>query len=137
MKIKSRFTSPLLLLIMIGQVVCQAQQPKSGKPTPNTKKAQSLVASLVKENYAKVTKDFNAETKTRLPVSKVEETWRAIIMKAGTFKKELGTESSKATENNEVYEVVVIKCQFEHAALNVRVVFDASNQVAGLFFVNA
>jgi hypothetical protein len=134
---KLRFISRLLVLIMIGQVICQAQTPKSGKPTPNMKKAQSLVENLVKGDYAKVTKAFNAETKNRLPVSKVEEIWRAILAQAGAFKKQLSTESSQVRDKDQLYEVVVVKCQFERAALNVRVVFDTSDRVAGLFVANA
>jgi len=132
-----RFIIRLLVLILVGQFICQAQTPKSDKHTALVKKAQSLVENLAKQDYAGATKNFNDEMKNRLTVAKLDETWKIVLSQAGAFKKQLSAESSQVKEGDKVYDVVVVKCEFERAALNVRVVFDSSDHVAGLFFAAA
>ena len=134
---KMRVVSRLLIVIMIAQVISLAQETKSAKPALNAKKAQALVDNLVKLDYAKATKDFNEEMKTKVTVEKLEQIWTTLLGQAGPFKKELSAESSKVEEQGVPYEMVIVKCQFEKAAVNVRVVFDTTNQVAGLFFAPA
>ena len=134
---KLRLVSRLLILVVMAQVIGQAQELKSPKPTTNGKKAQALVETLAQEDYAKATKDFNDEVKNKITVAKLEHIWTLLLGQAGPFKKQVSTESSKAKEQDQHYEVVIVKCQFERATVNVRVVFDAANQVAGLFFAPA
>lgn len=135
---KLRLTLRLLILIVMVQVIVQAQEPNSSKkPTPNGKKAQALVESLAKEDYAKATKDFNDEVKAKITVAKLEHIWSTILLQAGDFKKQVSAESSEVKEQGQTFEVVIVKCEFERAAVNVRVVFDAADQVAGLFFAAA
>lgn len=133
---KMRLISRLLILIMIAPIICQAaQEPKR---SANAKKAQALVDNLAKTDYVKATKDFNGEMKAKVTVEKLEEIWTTLLKQAGTFKKQLGAESSKVEEQGKPYEIVIVKCQFERAPVNVRVVFDeTSHQVAGLFFAPA
>ena len=135
LNVKIRLISRLLILILIAPIICQAQKPKL---SANAKKAQELVDNLVKTDYVKATKDFNEEMKTKVTVPKLEEIWTTLIKQAGAFKKQLSTESSKVEDQGKPYEIVLVKCQFERAPANVRVVFDVtSHQVAGLFFAPA
>ena len=134
---KLRLILRLLILIVVAQGIVQAQEPKSSKPTPNAKKAQALVASLAKEDYAGATKDFNDEVKAKITVAKLDHIWTTILLQAGTFKKQVSAESSKVKEQGQTFEVVIVKCEFERAAVNVRVVFDDTDRVAGLFFAAA
>ena len=41
------------------------------------------------------------------------------------------------TDRTQGYDVVFVTCQFEQTLLDVKVVFDASGQIAGLFFLPA
>jgi dienelactone hydrolase len=91
---------------------------------------ERFVELLAKEDFARAVEQFDATMKTALPEAKLRETWRTLQAKAGRFQKELGARVTQVTG----YDVVLVNCQFERAALDTKVVFDAQGRVAGLFF---
>jgi hypothetical protein len=122
---------------MFGQFLCHAEQKKGAKANPHVAQAKALVGRLVKEDYVGATKNFNAEVKQSLSIEKLQTVWKAILTQAGAYKKQLDVQSSRVKQGTEVFDVVIVKCQFERANLNVRVVFDSTDRVAGLFFAEA
>jgi hypothetical protein len=71
--------------------------------------------------------------KGALPEPKLREAWQTLLQQAGPFQKRLGTRQ----DVQDGYQIVFVTCQFERAALDVKVVFNAGREVAGLFFVPA
>jgi len=71
--------------------------------------------------------------KGALPEPKLREAWQTLLQQAGPFQKQLGTRQQAQAG----YQIVFVTCQFERAALDIKVVFNTRQQVAGLFFVPA
>ena len=71
--------------------------------------------------------------KAAAPASKLEELWGSLQKQVGAFQQQTGVH----TDRMQGYDVVFVTCQFEQSLLDVKVVFDASGQIAGLFFLPA
>ena len=92
------------------------------------------VADLLgKEDFAGVVAQYDATMKGALPEPKLREAWQTLLQQAGPLQKRLGTRQTE----QDGYQIVFVTCQFERAALDIKVVFNARRQVAGLFFVPA
>ena len=89
-----------------------------------------FVGLLVKEDYAAAIAQCDATMKSALPETKLRDTWQAVIKQVGPFQKQLRTRTSDLAG----MKIILVTCQFEKAALDVKVVLDASGQVTGLFF---
>ncbi len=92
--------------------------------------AQTFVGLLVREDTAAAVQYFDSTMKQALPADKLKATWRSLIAQAGAFQKPLATR----TERVQGYDIVVITCRFEKAVINIRITFDATLRVAGLYF---
>jgi hypothetical protein len=92
-----------------------------------------FITLLAKEDYASAVAQFDATMKNALPETKLRDTWQAVIKQVGPFQKQLRTR----TADQAGFKIILVTCQFEKAALDVRVVIDAKGQVAGLFFAPA
>jgi len=84
-----------------------------------------------KEDFAGAVAQFDATMKSALPEPKLREVWQSLQKQAGPFQEQLGT---RVTEQKG-YKIVFVTCRFERAVLDMKVVFDSKNQVAGLFYV--
>jgi pimeloyl-ACP methyl ester carboxylesterase len=92
--------------------------------------AKEAVSELAGANYGKFFARFDEKMQAAMPETKLPEMWKAITAQAGAFKSQGAIRQSKASQ----YDVVTITCQFEKAALDVRLVFNAQRQLSGLFF---
>jgi len=69
--------------------------------------------------------------KDALPEEKLMLVWADLNSKCGTFQK-----YSEVTEDKiQNYDVCYVLCHFEKMNLEMKVVFNEKNQVAGLFFL--
>lgn len=105
-------------------------------PTPSgtaelEKTARAFVALLAKGDFAGAVAQFDANMKRALPESKLRETWNALISQIGKFKRAGSTRTDTAAG----YRIVFVTCEFENSKIDVKIAFDQSGQVAGLFFV--
>jgi len=91
-----------------------------------------FVELLATNDFAEAVMQFDGAMQTAMPQSKLRETWRALETQAGAFQKQLQV----GVTNSGGYDVALVSCQFERATLDVKVVFDAMQRIAGLFFVN-
>lgn len=92
--------------------------------------AQSFVDQLVKGDFAAASGHFDAAMKTAMPETKLKEVWQQVLGQVGPFQKQLSTR----TEEQKGYRIVYVVCQFEKSVINVRIVYNAQEQIAGLFF---
>ncbi len=65
-----------------------------------------------------------------MPEVRLKETWQQLLGQVGAFKSQLGSR----TDTSQGYRIVYVTCEFEKAVIDVRVVFNAQDQVSGLFF---
>ena len=96
-----------------------------------TTKAEGIVDSLVKGDYAAVTSSFDATMKSSMSEAQLGQTWTALTTQAGAFKSKTGTR----TEKEQGMDIVYVTCQFERANLDIKLVFDNSNQISGMWIV--
>ncbi len=90
--------------------------------------ALTLVSQLVNADFAAVTTSFDSQMKNALSEAKLEEFWQKMTEHAGAFRQQAIAGAAELG----MYRIVVVTCQFEHAVINVQVVFNVDGQVSGL-----
>ncbi len=90
-----------------------------------------FVELLVNQQFATASENFDETMKDELPPEKLEEIWKSTVDQIGAFKEQIGTR----TEEQSGYNVALVTCEFEQGCLDIKIVHDDTNQVAGLFFV--
>jgi hypothetical protein len=90
-----------------------------------------LVDLLAKEQFATVVESFDPNMKTALPADKLSQAWKGVTQQAGPFKRQMGSRTEKALQLN----VTLVTSEFEKGPLDVKLVYNDQNQVAGLWFV--
>jgi hypothetical protein len=99
--------------------------------TDGVSHARRVLDLLRQEKFADVAKEFNAQMAAALPAQTLAQVWAAMRTQVGEFKSESSQQSANAGGVN----VVTLGVQFERAAANMVVAFDAENKIAGLQFV--
>jgi uncharacterized protein YbgA (DUF1722 family) len=90
-----------------------------------------FVEQLAEEQFEDAANTFDKTMAGLISPEKLEELWDQLLEKTGTFQKQLSTRRETYLQ----YEIVLVTCQFDNGKLDVKVVYDKSKQVAGLFFV--
>ena len=94
-------------------------------------KAQKFVSLVATGDYAAAEKGFDTPMKQALPPGRLKVAWESLIAQNGQFIRQSRTK----TESIGAYQVVYVRCKFERARVDVKVVFNQSGQVSGLWFV--
>jgi hypothetical protein len=119
----NRKAKETLELLSQPHLVTETAAPK----TPNNE----FVELLVNQQFAKATESFDETMKNQLPPEKLEEIWKSTIDQMGPFEQQIGIRTEKMLE----YDVLLVTCEFEKGNLDIKIVNNDKNQVAGLFFV--
>jgi fermentation-respiration switch protein FrsA (DUF1100 family) len=93
--------------------------------------AEQFVDRMVKGDFATAAKDFDTTMTKVSPAPVLKQTWDALLSQCGSFQKRQGFR----TEKYQQYDIVYITCQFEKTPLDIKVVFDPSGKISGMFFV--
>ncbi|MBI3863618.1 MAG: alpha/beta fold hydrolase [Planctomycetia bacterium] len=99
--------------------------------------AVEFVAALVAGNFDKAVADFDETMAKAMPAEKLKQAWSGIETQAGKFQKRRSTRVEKVTANNVTYDSTFVTCEFEKAAIDVKIVYSPAGKVSGLFFVPA
>jgi hypothetical protein len=117
---KSLMLAGTLWLVTVGIAVAQ--------PTFDAAQAgRTAVEQLVKGDLAAVYAKFDEKMRAALPEDKLRAAWASVQAQAGAFKQM--REPSVTTQGE--YQIVVIPSDFEKAATDIQIVFDAAGQIAG------
>ena len=92
--------------------------------------AKTFVDQLNQGDFAAAVKPFDATMLNAMPESKLKDTWQQLLGQVGAFKSQLGTR----TESSQGYRIVYVTCEFEKSVIDIQVVYNAQNQISGLFF---
>jgi len=115
-----RTSSPLLILSVFIFPICSSNA------------AIRIVENLSQDNYQDVHQEFNEEMKSALPHEDLQAAWRSLINQYGDFN---GIKSTRKTEEYS-YQIVYVTCDFASLGyLDMRIVFDENDLIAGLQFV--
>ena len=93
--------------------------------------AQNFVELLLKADFTSATNMFDDQMKIALNEAKLQETWINAIAEAGVL---LQINPTHTTEM-EGYKVIIIRCDFQRAIVDVQVVFNEQGQISGLNFI--
>ncbi len=114
----------LCLLAMCGQPAQEAGA------VDLTAQAGDFVDLLVQGEYARVVDLFDGKMREALPEGKVEEMWAALQEKYGPFQRQVGMRQTK----EHGFDCVYVTCSFEEKNIDIKVVYDKEQKVAGLWF---
>src|SRR6185369_7168912 len=129
---KPIITASLVLLVVASQpVVLRSQAASSQDDLIAT--ARAFVELLVKKDFANAVATFDDTMKAAMPEAKLQETWNAVLTQVGAFRQVAKTR----TEKRGAYTIVFVTSDFQNATLDLKVVFDQSKRIAGLFFAPA
>jgi uncharacterized protein len=94
-------------------------------------RGKEIVSQLAAREFNKVEARFDATMFSLMPSAKLAETWDVVLAQAGSFKSIQGTRQ----EEVQGHHLVFVTSQFEQTSLDIKLAFNTSGQVAGLFFV--
>lgn len=99
-------------------------------PSALAEKALQLVNLMAAGSFGQVVASFDQTMSKGLPVDKLAEVWQALEKQVGPYVEPVTTTMEMSGE----YRVVTLVGRFAQAAIDIRIVFDTEEKVAGLFF---
>lgn len=98
---------------------------------------QAFADRFLNRDYAAVMEAFDATMKKAFPLDKVKEARESLEPQLGAFVKPIGTRAERLEQAGVVYGIVYVTWEFEKGAIDLRIVYNPSGEVAGLFFQQA
>jgi dienelactone hydrolase len=117
----------ILLSAALPAVVLSA---RAAEPGHLEARARAFLSAVAEDDLAAATKDFDEAMKKALPEQKLRDIWKDLVTKGGAFRKLGGVRTGKVDK----FDIVTVRCEFEKAAYDARVVFNADKRISGLFF---
>jgi hypothetical protein len=115
----------------VKDIIELTAQPRSRtKAAARQAPTNPFVQLLTTGQFPAATESFDETMKNALPADKLQELWESTVSQMGPFMKQLSTRTEKQDE----FDIVLVTCEFENGTLDVKVVYNAEKQVAGLFF---
>ena len=124
-----------LLFMAVAIVLFSCSQNKaelSGAALADlTARAKEVVTLFAQEDFSGAAQYFDDNMKKGLPPDKLREVWATLTSQAGPFQQQIKTRSERA----EGFNVIFVSSAFENAKIDIKIVFNDSQQIAGLFFI--
>lgn len=114
------------MIHLLLAVLLLAQQPDPWQPL--VARAKVVVDQLVAGDTAPIVAQFNDQMKAALTEDRLKQTMVAVMAQAGAFKSQ--TSARGQAQGN--FRVIIVSCAFEKSVVDVTVVFDAADKIAGL-----
>jgi hypothetical protein len=121
----------LIITVISGFYLMSCKEQAVSKSGDITDIAKEFLNLLIKEDFKTSVTCFDTTMKTALPENKLKEAWESLITKAGAFKKETSIKKDKEGS----YDVVHITCEFEKTPVDMKIVFNNSKEISGLWFL--
>lgn len=129
MTLRTATLAVLLPLCCLGLAACRGrEQTASGGDIGQ--KGKDFVSLLADRKFDEATSWFDPTMAAAMPAGKLEQAWDS-LSPLGTYRSQSGVR----TANEQGYEAVYVTCEFEKGTITVKVVFDGSGKVGGLWFV--
>ena len=81
--------------------------------------------------FSEVSTRFNDQMKERMPTDRLEASWMHVMMHLGPFK------NIRAARKDPEFDSVDVRCEFENGPMIVRIAFDPSGKIEGLWMLPA
>ena len=112
-------------------LLLEGQQQDNAKPADIRIMAKQLVELFAKGDFVTATRNFDNIMKNAMPPDKLQQVWKTLIARVGSFKNQKDLRIEKFQE----YTIVFVNCQFEKSLLDIKVVFNSSHKIVGLWFL--
>jgi len=93
--------------------------------------ARAITDLLGQQQFKEVSTRFNDQMKETMPPERLEASWTHVMMHLGPFK------SIKVARKDPEFDRVDVRCVFENGPMVVRIAFDPSGKIAGLWMLPA
>jgi len=93
--------------------------------------AKTITDLLRQHQFKEVSTRFNDRMKEAMPPDRLETSWTHVMTHLGLFK------TIKLARKDPEFDRVDVRCEFEHGLMIVRVAFDPSGKIAGLWMLPA
>ena len=93
--------------------------------------ARAITDLLRQQQFKEVSTRFNDQMKEAMPADRLEASWMHVMMHLGTFK------SIRAARKEPEFDRVDVRCEFENGPMIIRVAFDPSGKIEGLWMLPA
>jgi len=104
------------------------------KPSPSTsdvaEKGKQFVSLLAQGKFEDAASWLDPTMSASMPPAKLQQAWNSLAP-LGAFKSETAARSAQ----EQGYDVAYVTCAFEKGTATVKVVFDQSGKVSGIWFV--
>jgi len=121
----------LLLAVLVSGCTAPAESREKTQGKDIVSAAEQFVERLAKSDFSAAVKEFDVTMTNAAPPDKLKQIWESLVADVGPLKTRLSTRTERLGE----YDAVFVTCQFEKTKLDVKVVFNRSKQISGLFFV--
>jgi uncharacterized protein len=120
-----------LVAALVSGCVAAAEPVEKADDKDVASLADRFVERLADGDFAAAVNEFDAAMRKALPEEKLKQTWKGVTAQVGPLEARLGARTERVGE----YDAVLVACRFEKARLDVRVVYNRSRQISGLFFL--
>ncbi len=93
--------------------------------------ARAITDLLGQQQFKEVSTRFNDQMKEAMPGDRLEASWMHVMMHLGPFK------NIKVARKDPEFDRVDVRCAFENGPMIVRIAFDPSGEIAGLWMLPA
>jgi dienelactone hydrolase len=126
--------TPLRTIISILAVVSLSVSVMHGQDdtelSVREQTAVTFVEQMARQEFDAAVMGFDSTMSSVMPAQQLRETWDAVEAQAGRYLEWTGTRQAEF----QGYHLVFVVSRFELTVLDIRVVFDGENRIAGLFF---
>jgi hypothetical protein len=123
-------TGGTLFIVVVLSIVTIV--PAHSQEDPAIGHARRVMDLVTHEQFDDLIKEFNSQMSAALSAQQMRDVWATLRQQAGPFTSIL---DQQVTTPAPGITAVTFGCQFEKAALNAIVAFDAQNKIAGLRFI--
>tara|TARA_R110002124_G_scaffold8003_4_gene44148 strand:+ start:1747 stop:3081 length:1335 start_codon:yes stop_codon:yes gene_type:complete len=120
------------VMLLFASIALETRAAEQAENTPESL-AREFVTQLVQGDYREAVSSFDSKMSHHLPEDKLQKLWEGISGQWGEFQEIQSIRLQKVPQ----YQIALVTCRFEKGLLDVKVVFSANQQIAGLFFLPA
>jgi len=117
--------------LLVGFVLAPIVEDRALAADDLGEKAAEFARLLSQGNWAKAASAFDSAVRKALPPQKLQGAWNSLVSQSGQFKRQVGVRGEKEGGREARY----VTCEFEKATIDVKVIFNQSGQIAGLWFL--
>ncbi|MBN2209501.1 MAG: alpha/beta fold hydrolase [Candidatus Coatesbacteria bacterium] len=122
----------IVMILVCATISCQDEEKPIPPPPDLTESALRFVDSMVTGDFEAAAVDFNDVMRSHMPASKLKADWATIISRNGALCQLGGVRSAKVSS----FICLYVNCEFTRRELDVKLVYDKADRIAGLWFVD-